>query len=264
MSIQPFLYELRSFYFMLIFGVMRMTAIFSMIPFFGKKNVMGMGRNSWILGLAIFIYPVFAKDSINPNIPLSLTIFLATKEIIIGSIMGFLASFIFFVVEAVGNLIDVQRGASSASLFSAFNESQTTVMADFFVQLVLLVFFLSGGFLVLLSVIYQSYVLWPVFSFIPKINGSLAAYFVTLIGQYMNVVFSLVGPILFTLFLAEFGLGMVNRFAPQLNVFFLAMGIKSALCSLFLILYLHYLMGFFTQHFIMKNRMAEFFVSFWR
>ena len=34
------------------------------------------------------------------------------------------------------------------------------------------------------------------------------------------IIFCFMAPILLMLFLAEFGLGMINRFAPQLNVFF--------------------------------------------
>ncbi|MDR0679324.1 MAG: flagellar biosynthetic protein FliR, partial [Puniceicoccales bacterium] len=81
---------------------------------------------------------------------------------------------------------------------------------------------------------------------------------------YMDLTFALVGPILFALFVAEFGLGMVNRFAPQMNVFFLSMGIKSGLSMLFMVLYLHFLIDFFHLHFFQKNRMGEFFLSFWR
>ena len=39
------------------------------------------------------------------------------------------------------------------------------------------------------------------------------------------------------MFLAEMGLALVSRFVPQLQVFFLAMPIKSALAFLVLVLY---------------------------
>ncbi|MDR1437778.1 MAG: type III secretion system export apparatus subunit SctT [Puniceicoccales bacterium] len=259
-----FLFQSRGFFISLIFGLVRTAAMFSVIPFFGKKNVMGMGRNAWILGITIFIFPFFSSEYANPNIPIGTILLITTKEVAIGVILGFLASFIFFVAEGVGNLIDVQRGASAASLFSSFNESQTTVMADFFVQIVLLLFFLSGGFRFLLEILYQSYAVWPIFSFIPSFNGPIAAFFTRFIGDYMYTVFALVGPILFALFLAEFGLGMVNRFAPQLNVFFLSMGIKSGLSSLFLILLFSFLMDFFTPYFFEQSRALEFFRTFWR
>ncbi len=40
------------------------------------------------------------------------------------------------------------------------------------------------------------------------------------------------------MFLAEIGLALVSRFVPQLQVFFLAMPIKSALAMLVLLLYM--------------------------
>jgi len=44
-------------------------------------------------------------------------------------------------------------------------------------------------------------------------------------------------PLIVAMFLAEFALALVSRFAPQLQVFFLAMPIKSALAVLLLIFY---------------------------
>lgn len=261
---QQFLYEFRSLYFVLLIGIVRLAAVFSMLPFFGKRNVMGMGRNAWLFGLSIFVYPVLIKDFGQPDVTLMVVVFLLAKEVIIGVAMGFFAAFIFYVVEGVGNLIDMQRGASAASLFSAFNESQTTVLADFFVQIVLLLFFISGGFLYFVDIVYQSYVVWPIFSFVPQVTGGLVEFCVMFLSDYMHVVFALVGPVLLALFLAEFGLGMVNRFAPQLNVFFLSMGIKSGLSALFIVLYLYFLLGFFSQYFFEKNKMVEFFYQFWR
>ena len=44
------------------------------------------------------------------------------------------------------------------------------------------------------------------------------------------------------MFLATIGLGLVNRTAPQLNVFFLSMPVKSALGIALLIVYLPFIM----------------------
>jgi type III secretion protein T len=44
------------------------------------------------------------------------------------------------------------------------------------------------------------------------------------------------------MFLATLGLGLVNRTAPQLNVFFLSMPVKSALGVAMLIIYLPFIM----------------------
>ena len=49
-------------------------------------------------------------------------------------------------------------------------------------------------------------------------------------------------PIIIIMFLATLGLGLVNRTAPQLNVFFLSMPIKSALGIAMLIIYIPFIM----------------------
>ncbi len=52
----------------------------------------------------------------------------------------------------------------------------------------------------------------------------------------------LAAPLLIAMFLAEFGLALISRFAPSLNVFVLAMPIKSAVASLLLVIYIKLMM----------------------
>ena len=49
-------------------------------------------------------------------------------------------------------------------------------------------------------------------------------------------------PVIIVMFLATLGLGLVNRTAPQLNVFFLSMPVKSALGIAMLAVYLPFIM----------------------
>ena len=53
----------------------------------------------------------------------------------------------------------------------------------------------------------------------------------------LRMIVVLSAPLIITMFLAEFAMALVSRFAPQLNVFFLAMPIKSAIAVLMLIFY---------------------------
>ncbi len=49
-------------------------------------------------------------------------------------------------------------------------------------------------------------------------------------------------PVIIVMFLATLGLGLVNRTAPQLNVFFLSMPVKSALGIALLVIYLPFIL----------------------
>ena len=93
----------------------------------------------------------------------------------------------------------------------------------------------------LLGALYKSYAAWPVFgefvSFAPDAPVQMLG---TLDGMLRTTVV-IAAPVIIVMFLATLGLGLVNRTAPQLNVFFLSMPVKSALGIAMLIVYLPYI-----------------------
>jgi len=110
----------------------------------------------------------------------------------------------------------------------------------------------------LLGAIYSSYRVWPVFSFFPNLTAEAIPYFLGLLDWVIGFTILLAAPVVIAMFMTEFSLGLVSRFAPQLNVFFLAMPIKSAVGTLILVIYAGLLMSFFqdelqklSEHFTM-------------
>jgi len=69
--------------------------------------------------------------------------------------------------------------------------------------------------------------------FFPRMRWALA-----LVGLQGEPELLFAAPAIVAMFLAELGLALVSRFTPQLQVFFLAMPIKSALALLVLVLYM--------------------------
>ena len=136
--------------------------------------------------------------------------------------------------------------------------SQTSLMGSFLVQVMSVLFFTMGGITFFLKMMYSTYQLWPVFSYFPQFDDNFVKFFADMIGQMMTVLFCLAAPILIVIFLSEFGLGLVNRFAPQLNVFFLSMPIKSWISMFFLMAYLGLLSSFFIKYFTEESKLSEF------
>jgi type III secretion protein T len=54
-------------------------------------------------------------------------------------------------------------------------------------------------------------------------------------------------PVVIAMFLSEFGLALVSRFAPQLNVFILSMPIKSGVAIALLTVYCSFIIRFFSD-----------------
>ena len=236
----------------------RLVAVFGVIPFLGRRILHGFVRNSIILSFVLILYPLVLSTI--PEQPLSMVALMAIigKEIVIGLLLGFLVSIIFWVAEGVGFFIDNQRGATMASLMDPMSGAQTSPLGSLFLQLAAVMFFSTGGFLVLLSGLFESYRLWPIFSFFPRIEPGFGLFFLKQVDFLMKFIVLLAAPVVIAIFVSEFGLGLINRFAPQLNVFFLSMPIKSGISAVVLILYLGTLAFFFKEYFTGYQKLFQF------
>jgi type III secretion protein T len=102
--------------------------------------------------------------------------------------------------------------------------------------------------LVFLGALYSSYSIWPVFppapadAVFPSFARDAPLYALDSLDGMLRTTVVISAPVIIVMFLATLGLGLVNRTAPQLNVFFLSMPVKSALGIFMLIIYLQYLL----------------------
>lgn len=240
--------ELTTPFFVFLLSLARIMAIFRTAPFLGGNAVAGNVRNTVAITIVFLVYPIVQAQApetivMSPHLGM-----LMAKEVLIGVIIGFLLGLLFWVAESTGFLIDNQRGAAMASSVDPLSSNQSSPLGSVFFQAVVMLFFLSGAFVSFLGFLMQSYSVWPVFSFIPNLESTaLSDFIVSQVNVLATAVVVLAGPILILCFFSDFGLGLINRFAPQLNVFFLAMPVKSALAMFFLIIYTRVLMRIFKE-----------------
>ncbi len=227
----------------------RLHATFALLPFMSKQVIPGMARNGMVLSLGIPLYaPMYSAlnlDMITPMFVFALIL----KEVFVGLCMGFLFAISIWAVEAAGFFIDNQRGASMASSMNPLSGSTTSPLGILFIQVLAAFIFVSGIFLLFLQAIYESYHVWPVLSFVPNLNQPLEGFFLSQLDKLMSLAVILAGPLILSMFLSEMGLAFVNRFAPQLQVFFLAMPIKSGVGIFILIIYMPFLVQYVIDNF---------------
>lgn len=231
------------------FALPRILAAFTILPFFSKAMLGGrVTKNGVAFSLSLMLLPLVASQRADINLTGFLSIFIILKEVFIGLLLGYLATIPFWAVESVGLLIDNQRGASMASTMNPLSGSQASPLGILLVQVCVTLFFVGGSFLLFLGAIYNSYTIWPIFEFLPPIKISNARFFIEQLDYIFSFTVLFAGPVVIAMFFAEFGLGLISRFAPQLNVFFLAMPVKSAVAVLVLILYMQLLVGHFSTY----------------
>lgn len=237
----------------MLLSTVRLAGALIIAPFIPHNILTGILRSAFLFSLGLIICPVILPTVSVKNIDYLTLVAILAKESLIGFCIGFLCSMIFWVAEVIGNLIDNQRGANMAEVYAPLTGSQTSTIGLLISQAVLLVFYHVGGFLMFLSVMFKSYQLWPVSSFFPQFTSEFPLVFLNAIDNMMTLAFIFASPVAMILFLSTFGLGLINRFAPQLNVFFLSMPINSAIAVFILILYFPYMMQLFGEQFASIN-----------
>lgn len=217
----------------------RMLAMFAVIPFLGQTVLQGMVRNSFVISLTLLVFPMVRPD-MPAQVDTVMLVAVLSKEVLIGLIMGFVISVVFWIGESVGFFIDNQRGTTMAQVVDPLSGHNTSPLGSMILQMLAVLFLSSGGLLLVLGGLFETYLIWPVFSFYPTLNPQFALFFLDLVDLLMEYTILYAAPIIIAVFVSELGLGLINRFAPSLNVFFLAMPIKSGIASFLLIIYTYY------------------------
>ena len=223
----------------------RLLGAFLVVPLFSTKTLPGMLRYTFTLALGSLLVPVL-QPQMPAHTEAAMLVLVVAKEVFVGACLGFLIAIPFWIMDGVGTLIDTQRGASMGAMLNPELGQESTPMALLFGMAYGVIFLIGGGFLASLSMIYDSFALWPVWQWTPTLSASSVPLW---LGQFDHIfrsilLFSL--PAVITMLLAELGLALVSRFTPQLQVFFLAMPIKSALALFVLVLYIGLLFHYAT------------------
>lgn len=210
--------------FMLI--VSRTLALAIQCPYFGTQTVPIMVRVAISLSLSM-LYIMS-----HPNIPLNLHditiieyIILLIKEFLVGALFGFSASVIVSAIQVGGEIVDVQVGLSMVQLLNPQTKTQTTVIGRFFYQVGLVILLLNYAHLFLLKVYFETFDTLPIGTFNYTSGLGIGA-LIEITGQIFVFGAQLALPIVVVVFVTDFGLGMMNRVAPQINILELNFAMK--------------------------------------
>ncbi|MDA7981984.1 MAG: type III secretion system export apparatus subunit SctT [Alphaproteobacteria bacterium] len=221
----------------------RAAGFFLFLPFFSNQVLPAIAKFSLFTVLVIPALPhgraslaEYAAD-IGP-LSASVLILLLLKESLLGIVVGFATALVFRVPGMIGDFIDNQRGTSIAQVFNPAQGDQSSNLGAFLGQVFIVWFLLSGGLTSLLALLYESYRVLPPASFLPRFGRESLDALVAVFIATLHLLVVLAAPMIFIMMLVDIALGLANRFAPQLNVFFLAMPIKSVVALFALSLYL--------------------------
>lgn len=245
---------------LLALASLRPLVALSLLPLFGRRTLPLFARGALTLSLTLPLLPLLAADAPDAALVPAEFVALLLKEALLGLLFGTLLLLPLWAAAAAGALLDTQRGAALAALFNPLADAETTPLAALLTVVVTAFLFASGGFLLLLEALYQSYLSWPPLAYWPRVDADAAALFLGQLDWLLYLALFVAAPALALMFVAELGLALIGRLVPQLNVFVLAMPVKSALALALLGGYFAALIALFDdelQRFLVRLSLLE-------
>ena len=218
--------------FLLTFALvmMRIVPIIFQTPFMGGKLVPTETRIGLTVGLSILVFP-FAQDGMVGNLDVNWLayIMLMLKEVFVGFVIGFVAAELFYAMEIGGRALDVMRGSNMAEVQVPELQLRASPIGQFNFQLLLVVFCALNGHGLFIESVIDSYRLVAIDGFptFTRGYGEMVDQILSYTNDLFGLAFALVFPGIFASFLVDVVFGMFNRIAPQLNAYFMAMGVKA-------------------------------------
>jgi flagellar biosynthetic protein FliR len=210
--------------------VIRILPITFITPFLGGKLVPNETRMGLAVGLAVLTFG-HAESYLSGTLSLNPVVFLVLmlKELFIGYAVAFVSTLIFYAMEIGGRMLDVMRGSSMAEVQVPELSLRASPLGDFKFHLLLVVYMAMDGHIRFIDALAESYRLVPLDAW-PHFTGGFATWVDEILhytSSLFGIAFALVFPGLFAAFMTDVVFGMLNRVAPQLNAYFMAMGIKA-------------------------------------
>ena len=193
-----------------------------------------------VVALTIVMLPAALASSADLTAPLSVALAatLVAKELTIGLAIAVLVSVVFWGVEMAGSLLEGQRGRPLHRPSMRFG-GQGTALGDFTLIVAVVVFLVSGGHLVFVSALADSYTVAPVFALAREPLRETLLDVVLLAGQMFTVAMALALPAVVAVWMTDLFLGLVQRATPRMQAVLMGLPLRSWVGLIALLAVLH-------------------------
>ena len=211
----------------------RVMPVFLFVPVFSASTISNrFVRSSFMLIFCIpFLNVLTIPEVIHRNF-----LEVLFYETVIGLFIAIPIALPFYIANAIGEIIDNQRGATLSNTIDPSVGVESSPMAIFFSFITNVLFLLSPGVLLLVQSINDSYALFPYAVKYDLLSMNIESIYSVMDKSLLAGTFFVL-PVLIIMFLSEVFLGILSRFSPQMNSFSLSLTIKSFIGITILFIY---------------------------
>lgn len=191
----------------------RIVAWLALVPPFAGRSVPTTVKVVLSLGLSFAVAPSLAGGSLPSDVPELLLE--AAIQALTGAALGFVTYLLFSAVATAGGLIDMFGGFSLAQAFDPLAMNMNTVFGKFHQLLLMMLLFASGGHLLVIGGLLKSFDVLPLGQ-LPDLLGGPEV-MIEAFGRFFVIAVQIALPMIAVLFVADLGLALLTKVAPQLN-----------------------------------------------
>jgi flagellar biosynthetic protein FliR len=201
--------------------IFRLSGLMIFGPVFGSSVIPPRIKVFLCLVLGLAIYPVVGYDTGVAGLRLNLWSLapLAFMELMIGLVIGYLASLPMVAVQIGGLVMGQQMGLGFARFYNPAMEDDADIVSQILFFMVLAGFLLIGGHEAMLLAVLHSFHHIPMPAMATLMPGpDLAALFVGVLTAAFELALRVAAPLLALIFLQTLGMGFIAKTVPQMNI----------------------------------------------
>ncbi|OON38739.1 flagellar biosynthetic protein FliR [Izhakiella australiensis] len=202
---------------------MRILAFFLFCPLLDNRALPRKARIVLALLLSILIAPMLPHQPAPDELLSVRTLLLTGEQLLWGLVFGQILWWVFWTLQTAGAILSMNMGLGMAVMNDPSSGSSTMVISQIIFIWTGLLFFSFDGHLLLVTILYKSFIYWPPGQAISQSSLRTAA---TGVGFIISGALLLALPTVLIMMLVQCVFGLLNRVSPTLNLFSLGFPIS--------------------------------------
>jgi type III secretion protein T len=211
-------------------STLRVYAAFMVLP--ATSDQVLQGRTSTGLCLVIGFFIAWGQPAhALAGLTIPMVVAMLSKEALLGVLLGFALSTVFWVAESAGTLVDNAAGFNSVQQTNPLSGQQNTPVANLMSQLTITGFYMLGGMLVCIGILFESFRWWPAAALVPPVGAALERFLAAQVEGYFAMAVKLAAPVLLIVVLIDLAFGLLGKAADKLEPQNLSQPVKSGVAT---------------------------------
>jgi flagellar biosynthetic protein FliR len=206
---------------------LRIGAWLFLVPPFAGRTIPVTAKVVLSMGLAIAVGPSVASAGV-PTGHLQLLV-VAFTQVLIGVALGFVSAMLLGAIAAAGSIIDIFGGFALATGFDPLSVTMNTIFGKFHQMLAAMLLFATGGHLIVIGGLLKTFEVLPLGE-TPHFGGP--GMLIEAFSMFFMTAVQIALPMIAVLFIADLGLALLTKVAPQMNAINVMFPVKIGLTLL--------------------------------